>query len=246
VLRAARGVSTHSAFDRLIRGRIWIVLIAFALIGIVALQLLVLGLNADIGRALVREASLQRENAALSIEGSELAAGERVESQAARLGMQIVPIASLRFLSSDPGGDIARAAAALNTPVHGTSAGSGTGASATAAASSGSGATGAATSGTPGTEQSAGGEASATGAPSTEAASASATETAPGSSAGSPSAAPSTSAAPGSSEAQSAAPASPASSAGASTGTGEATPPSSAGGVGAPSAGASQLQVPAG
>jgi len=118
VLEAIASLSSHRALDRLIRGRIWIALIAFALIGIVMLQLLVLQLNANMGRALVREAQLQRENAALSIEGSELAGGERVESKAARLGMQLVPMGSLRFLTSYPPADIARAAAALNTPVH--------------------------------------------------------------------------------------------------------------------------------
>jgi hypothetical protein len=97
---------------------VWIALIAFALIGIVALQLLVLSLNASIGRALVREAALQRANAALGIESSEAAGGERVETRAARLGMELVPIASLRFLASDPRENVARAAAALNAPVH--------------------------------------------------------------------------------------------------------------------------------
>jgi cell division protein FtsL len=107
----------NRSLDRLIRGRVWIVLIAFALIGIVTLQLLVLALNASIGHALVRAAQLQRENAALSIEDSELAGGERVESRAARLGMELVPMSSLRFLAVDPRTDVARAAAALNTPV---------------------------------------------------------------------------------------------------------------------------------
>ncbi len=125
VLALGKSLSNHTALDRLIRGRIWIGLIAFALIGIVTLQLLVLQLNAGIGRALVREAQLQRENAAESIENSELASGERVEAQAARLGMQLVPIGALRFLGSDPQADIARAAAALGTPVHGSSASSG-------------------------------------------------------------------------------------------------------------------------
>ncbi len=70
----------------LIRGRAWIGLVAFALIGIVTLQLGLLQLNSGIGRALEREARLQRENAALSIENSELASGEqgRVAGRAAR------------------------------------------------------------------------------------------------------------------------------------------------------------------
>lgn len=118
LLEAAASLTSHAALDRLIRGRIWIAVIAFALIGIVTLQLLVLQLNANIGRALVRETQLQRENAAYSIEDSELAGGERVESKAERLGMQLVPAGALRFLTADPRADIARAATALSTPVH--------------------------------------------------------------------------------------------------------------------------------
>jgi len=110
------GISRHQALDRLIRGRTWIALVAFALIGIVTLQLLVLTLNAHIGRLLVHQAQLQRENAASSIESSELAAGERVESLAARLGMELVQVGDVRFLTVDPRADIARAAAALNEP----------------------------------------------------------------------------------------------------------------------------------
>ncbi len=112
-------LARRRALDRLIRGRIWIALIAFALIGIVLLQLLILQLNASIGRSLVREGQLQHTNAALSIEGSELTSGERVESLAAHVGMQLVPISALRFLSSDPRADIARAAAALSARAHG-------------------------------------------------------------------------------------------------------------------------------
>ncbi len=118
LLGALDGVSRSGALDRLIRGRIWIGVITFALIGIVTLQLLVLQLNASIGRSLVRESQLQRTNAALSIEGSELAGGERVETKAALLGMQLVPEGSLRFLSDNPRADIARAAAAVKARAH--------------------------------------------------------------------------------------------------------------------------------
>jgi hypothetical protein len=133
LLGALDGVSRSGALDRLIRGRIWIGVITFALIGIVTLQLLVLQLNASIGRSLVREAQLQRTNAALSIEGSELAGGERVETQEALLGMQLVPEGSLRFLTDSPRADIARAAAALKARAHAASSGGETGATTTAA-----------------------------------------------------------------------------------------------------------------
>ena len=116
-LAAVRGLSRRRLLDRLISGRAWIALVAFALIGIVTLQLGLLELNANVGRALEREAALQRENATLAIENSELAAGGRVESQASKLGMGLVPLASLRFLKVDPGVDADRAAAALSAPV---------------------------------------------------------------------------------------------------------------------------------
>ena len=103
----------HRLLDRLIRSRVWIGIIAFALIGIVTLQLGLLRLNSGIGRALEREASLQKENAALSVENSELASGARVENEAAKLGMQLFSVAGLKFLGSAPAADVAKAAAAL-------------------------------------------------------------------------------------------------------------------------------------
>jgi cell division protein FtsL len=117
-------ISSHRLLDRLIRGRTWIAFVAFALIGIVTLQLGLLKLNAGIGRSLERSAQLQRENASLSIENSELAAGNRVEATAAHLGMQLVPAGSLRFLRVGSGVDVAKAAAALAAPAHSSTASS--------------------------------------------------------------------------------------------------------------------------
>jgi hypothetical protein len=117
VLAALRSVEGSSLLDRLIRGRAWIGLVAFALIGIVTLQLTLLKLNAGIGRALAQETTLQRQNSALSIEDSERAAGNLVESSAASLGMELVPVGALRFLSPHPRIDAVRAAAALRATV---------------------------------------------------------------------------------------------------------------------------------
>jgi len=108
--------------DRLIRGRAWIGVVAFALIGIVAMQLALLKFNAGIGRALEHEALLQTENATLGIENSASSAGDSIESQAAIHGMVSVPSGGLHFLSADGPADIRRAAMALSTPV-GASAG---------------------------------------------------------------------------------------------------------------------------
>jgi cell division protein FtsL len=115
VLEALEALAQHRLLDRLIRGRVWIGIVAFALIGIVTLQLGLLKLNGGIGRALEHEATLQRENTALSIQNSQLAAGTRVESSAAKLDMAFVPIGALRFLSAGSHGDAAKAAAALST-----------------------------------------------------------------------------------------------------------------------------------
>lgn len=115
---ALRSLAGHRLLARLLAGKAWIAVVAFALIGIVTLQLTLLQLNTSIGRALVRENALQRENAALSIENSEMAAGDRVEASATQLGMEIVPAGALRFLGSRSSSDPARAARVLNTPVH--------------------------------------------------------------------------------------------------------------------------------
>jgi len=117
LLGVAEALSSHRLLDRLIRGRLWIGIVAFALIGIVTLQLGLLRLNSEIGRALVRASALQRENAAYRIENSELASGTRVEGVAQQLGMRLSAISSLHFLASRPGGDTARAAEVLRRPL---------------------------------------------------------------------------------------------------------------------------------
>ena len=99
---ARRLVATHPLLDRLIPGRTWIGVVAFALIGIVTMQLGLLKLNAGIGRALEHEALLQRENATLSVENSEIAAGRTVELQATHMGMELIPRARRPLHSSSP------------------------------------------------------------------------------------------------------------------------------------------------
>jgi hypothetical protein len=167
LLELLQSISRHRLLDRLIRGRAWIAIVVFALLGIVTLQLTLLKLNAGIGRSLERGALLQRENAALSIENSELAAGSKVEAAAEHLGMSLVPAGSLKFLGARPRTDPAQAAGALSTPVHGTAAAEAAsgGSEAVAAAAAESGA---------GTES-----ASASEAPASEAASSSAGSSSP-------------------------------------------------------------------
>lgn len=120
----------------------WIALIAFALIGIVTLQLGLLKLNGDIGRALVQEALVRRENATLSIENSELASSDSVEARAAHIDMEFAPSGALRFLDGRPDSEATDVAAALSIQDHapatssGEAASTGTAPSAAGAASS--------------------------------------------------------------------------------------------------------------
>ena len=108
-------LSSHRFLDRLIRGRAWIGLVAFALIGIVALQLALLKLNGGVGRALEHEGLLQRENAALAIENSEMSSATRVQAHAAQLGMAMAPTSRLRFLSAGSRADVAGRASSPRT-----------------------------------------------------------------------------------------------------------------------------------
>jgi hypothetical protein len=113
---AFEAVSANVVLDRLIRGRIWIGLLAFSLIGIVAMQLVVLELNTGIGRTLTRAATLQRENAQLGIEDSMYSAESRVAPLAAAAGMTLAPAGAVHFVQVAPV-DVSRAASALSEPI---------------------------------------------------------------------------------------------------------------------------------
>jgi hypothetical protein len=133
---------------RSIGSRVWIALVTFALVGIVAMQLWMVKLNVGIGRALEHEALLQRENSTLSIGDSMQSSGERIEQLAAARGMTIAPPGALRFEQARGALDVRLAAAALARPVQtrmlgasGIAAGS-TGAPVGSEASSGEAATG--------------------------------------------------------------------------------------------------------
>lgn len=113
---AVNGISQSTLLDRLIRSRVWIGLIASSLIGLVAMQLLVLHFNTQVGRALTREAALQRQNTQLSIAASQDSAGSLVEPAAAAAGMTVAPPGSLHFLQASPS-DVGAAVAALRAPL---------------------------------------------------------------------------------------------------------------------------------
>jgi hypothetical protein len=116
VIDTVEGISSSSLLDRLIRGRLWIGLLAFALIGIVAMQLLVLELNTGIGRKLARVAQLQIANSQLGIEDSGASAEARIDPLASASGMTFAPSGSVHFVAASPV-DVGRAAVALSTVI---------------------------------------------------------------------------------------------------------------------------------
>ena len=62
VFERLRGLPDHRVIDRLLRGRAWICFVGVALMGIVAMQVSLLKLNAGISRAVETTATLERQN----------------------------------------------------------------------------------------------------------------------------------------------------------------------------------------
>ncbi len=205
---ALKRLSAASLLDRLILGRAWIALLAFALIGVVAMQLVVLKLNTGIGRTLQRQVLLQRENAELGIENSAYSAESRIAPLAAATGMTFAPPGTVHFVASS-GADVARAASVLASAAQASAAdqpgageASGAGATGNASASGASAPpseTASSSEASAGSSSGAGGE---SGGEASESSAAGGEASASTAATGSPTAAPSSGAAPGSTGAQ--------------------------------------------
>jgi len=113
--------------DRLLRGRVWIALLAVGLMGIVFIQVSMLRLNAGISRAITSAETLSHQNASLRADISKLDSGERIADSAGALGMVQPAAGSVNYLDARKG-DARAAAQAIRPPKR-----SATGASATAA-----------------------------------------------------------------------------------------------------------------
>lgn len=134
--------------ESLVRGRGWIAVLATLLIGIVAMQVSLLKLNAGIGTAVERTAALERSNGELRAEVSRLGSGARIQEKAAALGMVMPAAGGIQYLGSRPGRDAAAAARALSDgsfatpaaaqPADATTSGGATGTTADPTAGSGS------------------------------------------------------------------------------------------------------------
>jgi hypothetical protein len=100
VARRCAEVQDARFLDRLIRGRLWIALVAVMLIGLVFLQLSLLSLNSGIGRAIERSAVLDRQNSSLRMDISRLDAGQRVQDIAAADGMVMPSVGDVTYLKA--------------------------------------------------------------------------------------------------------------------------------------------------
>jgi cell division protein FtsL len=112
---AAMRVGDARLLDRLVRGRFWIALVAIGLMGIVFMQVSLLKLNAGISRAVTAADTLERQNATLRGDISNLDSGERIQAVAAKLGMIIPAAGDVHYLDGRQA-DGARAAQAIKPP----------------------------------------------------------------------------------------------------------------------------------
>jgi len=110
--RAGRALPESRLLDGLLRGRIWIGLLAVLLLGLVFLNVSLLKLNSEAGRNADRVKALRIENDRLHSKVSRLQGGDRLERVAGRLGLVMPEPGNVHYLSAGEA-DAARAARAL-------------------------------------------------------------------------------------------------------------------------------------
>lgn len=104
------------AVDRLLRSRFWIAFIGFALIGLVAMQVSLLRINAQSGAAAQKANDLARTNDELRSEVSRLASSDRIRFLAEKQGMVVLAPNQIRYLNTNAKHDAQTAAALLAKP----------------------------------------------------------------------------------------------------------------------------------
>jgi cell division protein FtsL len=95
--------------QRLTRGRLWIGALTTLLVGIVALNVMALSLNASTSKVAAQADELKRSNSALRAQVAGELSNERVQRIAARLGLLVPDPAAILYLR--PGADDAQVAA---------------------------------------------------------------------------------------------------------------------------------------
>lgn len=88
--------------DRLVRGRVWIALVATALLGIVAMQVAILRLGASIGESVAQIQRLTQANESAETTIAEDEPGRNVANEASSLGMVYPPAGNVVYLRYSP------------------------------------------------------------------------------------------------------------------------------------------------
>jgi hypothetical protein len=110
LIRGATTLAESRWLDRLLRGRVWIALVAVGLIGLVFMQVSLLKINAGMGRDVERAAALEQAIAIDSAEVSKLASNDRIQQIAMTGGMILPAAGNVRYLGRNGkrvGGDAA-------------------------------------------------------------------------------------------------------------------------------------------
>ncbi len=105
--------SANGVLDRLLRGRVWVACIGILLVGIVFLNVSLLGLNSGIAVTADQAADLRRENAELRLDVARLGATDRIQRVAESRGFVMPGPADVEYVDAEPDGSGERAARAL-------------------------------------------------------------------------------------------------------------------------------------
>ena len=113
--RAARA-RTSRVLDSLLAGRGWIALVFLLLAGIVFFNVDLLQMNREIAQNAETISTLKRDNARLLLEEARLANSERVQEEAAALGLVLPAPGQVRYLKARPSIDARRASRSMAGP----------------------------------------------------------------------------------------------------------------------------------
>jgi len=102
--------------DTLLSGRIWIGLVGVLLAGIVFFNVDLMRMNREITHMADRAAQLKRENGALREDVAGLASSERIQQEAAKLGLVLPQPDQVRYLKSNPSIDARTASKRIIAP----------------------------------------------------------------------------------------------------------------------------------
>lgn len=106
----------HPWLDKVVRGRVWIPLLGVLLAGIVAAQVEILKLGANMGTSLEQTTTLTTQNEQLRYSVASLSDDQRIERLATSMGMVLPPPGSVGYLIASQRADVTRALGNIHAP----------------------------------------------------------------------------------------------------------------------------------